>query len=198
MTAERPRPVLPSVVLETERLRLRAFIEDDIDDVYAACNDPGLQAWLPLPRPGCPYTRADAEQWCREIAPGIRTGGEGQQWAVTTAQDGRLVGAVGLMRVLWPAMNSEIGYWAAPWARGLGHTAEAVVAVSRWALDRGFQRLEIKAATGNTGSRRVAEKAGFTLEGVERSAMPLHEGRTDLAVYGLVPADLYGGRAARG
>ncbi|CAL9558879.1 hypothetical protein SUDANB121_04609 [Nocardiopsis dassonvillei] len=190
MASVRPRPVLPSVVLETERLRLRAFIEDDIEDVYTACNDPCLQRWLPLPRPGVPYTRADAEQWCREIAPGLRTGGEGQQWAVTAKDGGRLVGAVGLIRVLWPAMNSEIGYWAAPWARGRGHTTEAVVAVSRWALDRGFQRLEIKAATGNTASRRVAEKAGFTLEGVERSAMPLHGGRSDLAVYGLVPADL--------
>lgn len=186
----RPRPVLPSVVLETEHLRLRAFIEDDIDDVYAACSDPGLQRWLPLPRPGAPYTRADAERWCRETAPGIRTGGEGQQWAVTAGDGGRLVGAVGLVHVLWPAMNGEIGYWAAPWARRRGHTTEAVVAVSRWALDQGFQRLEIKAATGNTASRRVAEKAGFTLEGVERSAMPLHEGRSDLAVYGLIPADL--------
>ncbi|MFY7070214.1 GNAT family N-acetyltransferase [Nocardiopsis changdeensis] len=192
MTALRPpRPVLPSVVLETERLRLRAFIEDDIDDVYASCSDPGLQAWLPLPRPDAPYTRADAEQWCREIAPGMRTGGEGQQWAVTLRDGGRLVGAVGLVRVMWQAMNSEIGYWAAPGERGRGHITEAVVAVSRWALDQGFQRLEIKAAPRNTASRRVAEKAGFTLEGVERGAMPLHGGRrTDLAVYGLLPADL--------
>ena len=188
-----PRPVLPSVVLETERLRLRAFIEDDIDDVHTACNDPGLQVWLPLPAPDLPYTRADAEQWCREIAPGMRTGGEGQQWAVTLKADGRLVGAVGLVRTMWQAMNSEIGYWAVPAERGRGHITEAVVAVSRWALDQGFRRLEIKAATPNTASRRVAEKSGFTLEGVERSAMPLHGGRrADLAVYGLLPDDLRG------
>ncbi|MDT0331790.1 GNAT family N-acetyltransferase [Nocardiopsis lambiniae] len=189
MTTAQQRPVLPSVILETERLRLRAFVEEDIDDVYATCNDPEFQRWLPLPRPGAPYTRADAEQWCREIAPGTRIGGEGQQWAVVAKDTGRLVGAMGLVRVMWEAMNAEIGYWASPWARGLGYTGEAVVAVSRWALDRGFQRLEIKAATANIGSRRVAEKAGFTFEGVERSAMPLHEGRTDLAVYGLIPAD---------
>nr|WP_221442428.1 GNAT family N-acetyltransferase [Nocardiopsis algeriensis] len=181
---------MPSVILETERLRLRAFVEADIDDVYASCTDPLLQRWIPLPAPGLPYTRRDAEQWCRETAPGMRTGGDGQQWAVTEKGSDRLLGSIGLVRTLWSAMNTEIGYWSAPWARGSGYTSEAAVAVSRWALEQGFRRVEIKAAPGNTASCRVAEKAGFTFEGVERSAMPLHEGRTDLAVYSLLPADL--------
>lgn len=182
--------ILPLAVLETERLRLRAFLKSDIDDVYTACNDPELQKWIPIPGPGVPYTREVAEQWCLRDAPGLRTGGDGQQWAVTTPDTDRLMGAVGLVRIGWPAMNTEIGYWAAPWARGRGYLGEAVVAVSRWALDQGFQRIEIKAGTENLPSRRVAEKAGFVFEGVERSAMPLHEGRTDLAVYSLLPGDL--------
>ena len=182
--------LLPLVVLETERLRLRAFLESDVDDVYKACSDPELQKWLPIPRPGVPYTREDAELWCLRDAPSMRTSGEGQQWAVTEIDTGRLVGAVGLVRIGWPAMNTEIGYWATPWARGRGYIGEAVLALSRWALDQGFQRIEIKADTHNLPSRRVAEKSGFTFEGVERSAMPLHEGRADLAVYSLLPRDL--------
>ena len=101
-----------------------------------------------------------------------------------------MVGSVGLVRVVWAAMNTEVGYWVSPWGRGRGYATEAAVAVSRWALEQGFRRVEIKAATGNTGSRRVAERSGFSLEGVERSAMPLHEGRADLAVYSLLPGDL--------
>lgn len=184
------RRILPSVILETERLRLRAFIEADIDDVHASCADPDLQRWVPIPAPGRPYTRQDAEHWCREVTSALRTGGDGQQWAMVERDGGRLVGCIGLLRTLWPAMNTEIGYWVSPWARGRGLAAEASVAVSRWAIDQGFRRVEIKAAKENTASRRAAERAGFTLEGVERSAMPLHEGRADLAVYSLVPADL--------
>ncbi|GAA0985933.1 MULTISPECIES: GNAT family N-acetyltransferase [Nocardiopsis] len=190
MSTVQQHPILPSVILETERLRLRAFVEADIDDVHTSCTDPELQRWIPIPGPGRPYTREDAEQWCREVAPGMRTGGEGQQWAVVEKGSGRLVGAIGLVRTLWPAMNTEVGYWVSPWGRGRGYATEAAVAVSRWAVDQGFLRVEIKAGTGNTGSRRVAEQAGFTFEGVERSAMPLHEGRTDLAVYSLLPSDL--------
>ncbi|MFD3684131.1 GNAT family N-acetyltransferase [Nocardiopsis sp. NPDC058631] len=189
MSTSRQVPMLPSVILETERLRLRAFVEADIDDVHASCTDGELQRWIPIPRPGAHYTREDAERWCREIAPGMRTGGEGQQWAMVERESGRLVGAIGLVRTLWPAMNTEVGYWVSPWGRGRGYATEAAVAVSRWAIDQGFLRVEIKAGTGNTGSRRVAERAGFTPEGVERSAMPLHEGRTDLAVYSLLPSD---------
>lgn len=190
MTSTRNQPILPSVILETERLRLRAFIENDIDDVYAACSDPHLQKWLPLPGPGLPYTREDAERFCREIAPGMRTGGEGQQWAVVEKQTRRLVGALGLVRTSWPAKTTEIGYWVSPWGRGKGYASEGAIAVSRWAIDQQFQRVELKAAAPNTASRRVAENAGFTFEGVERNAMPLHDGRADLAVYSLLPTDL--------
>ncbi|MEV2276787.1 GNAT family N-acetyltransferase [Nocardiopsis sp. NPDC049922] len=184
------RWILPTVILQTERLRLRAFVEGDIDDVYAACTDPELQRWVPIPSPGTPYTREAAERWCRETTTLLRTSGDGQQWAMVERESGRLVGCIGLLRTLWPAMNTEIGYWVAPWARGRGLATEAAVAVSRWAIDQGFQRVEIKAATDNTGSREVALRAGFTLEGVERSAMPLHAGRADLAVYSLLPADV--------
>nr|WP_131102742.1 GNAT family N-acetyltransferase [Streptomonospora litoralis] len=182
---------MPSVVLRTDRLVLRAHTRDDVDAVYLGAGDPGVQRWLPMPRPGQAYTRADAENWCLVAAPQARVGGDGQQWAAVEAATGAYAGSVGLTRTLWRTSSTEVGYWLAPWARGRGLATEAVVAISRWALcDQEFQRVELKAAVGNTASRRVAEKAGFTYEGTERNAMPLHEGRTDLAVYSLIPADL--------
>ncbi|MFB8764838.1 GNAT family N-acetyltransferase [Nocardiopsis alba] len=190
MTSARSTPIMPAVILETERLRLRSALESDIDDVYASCTDPGLQRWIPIPAPGEPYTRESAEHFCLSLAPSIRTSGDGQHWAILERESGRFVGSMSLLRTEWPAMVTEIGYWISPWGRGRGYATEATVAVSRWALDQGFQRIEIKAATGNTASRRVAEAAGFVAEGVERNAMPLHEGRADLAVYSLVPSDV--------
>lgn len=183
-------PIMPAVILETERLRLRSILERDIDDVHTSCVDPELQRWIPLPAPGKTYTRESAEHFCLHVAPVIRTGGDGQHWAVVDKETGRFTGSVALLRTQWPAMTTEIGYWISPWGRGKGYAAEAVVAVSRWALDQGFQRVELKAAVDNTASCKVAEAAGFVREGTERNAMPLHVGRSDLAVFGLVPADL--------
>lgn len=190
MATVQSAPIMPAVILETERLRLRSVLERDIDDVYASCVDPELQRWIPLPAPGLPYTRESAEHFCLSLAPAIRTGGDGQHWAVVDRETGRLTGSVALLRTQWAAMVTEIGYWISPWGRGRGLATEAVVAVSRWALGQGFQRVELKAATGNTGSCRVAEAAGFRREGTDRNAMPLHEGRSDLASYGLVPGDV--------
>ncbi|GAB3450425.1 GNAT family N-acetyltransferase [Streptomonospora sediminis] len=182
---------MPSVVLHTDRLVLRAHTSEDIDPVHRGITDPEVQRWLPLPHPGEPYTRADAENWCLVEAPQARVGGDGQQWAAIESATGAYAGSVGLVRTIWRARSTEVGYWLGPWARGRGLATEAVAAVSRWALtDQAFQRVELKAATGNAASRRVAEKAGFVFEGVERNAMPLHSGRTDLAAYSLIPADL--------
>ncbi|RNL87296.1 GNAT family N-acetyltransferase [Halostreptopolyspora alba] len=181
---------MPAVVLETDRLRLRAFTEADTDAVHAGASDPSTQEWLPMPRPGVAYTREDAHQWCVVHAPQARATGDGQQWAAVEAATDRFVGSFGFTRTLWQSMTTEMGYWVAPWARGRGYAAEAAAALSRWALDQGFERVELKAAMPNAASRRVAEKVGFHFEGIERNAMPLHEGRTDLALYSLIPGDL--------
>ena len=63
--------------------------------------------------------------------------------------------------------------------------------ISGWALrEQGFERVELRAATGNLASQRVAEKAGFVREGVARNAGHVHDGRVDLVVYSLTRADL--------
>ena len=68
-------------------------------------------------------------------------------------------------------MVTEISYAVAPDARGFGVAAEAVDALAiALILEHGFQRIELRVAPGNTASRRVAEKAGFSYEGLLRNA----------------------------
>ena len=174
--------------LETPRLLLRPHRAGDAPDVSLACRDELTQHWLPLPNP---YTDADALAWCTRMAPGFRTSGEGIVWAAVRRQDDRLIGSFGLKRTDWRARTSEIGYWVAPWARGEGLAVEAVTAIARWLLvGQGFERLVLRAAPGNMASQRVAEKAGFTREGVARNAGFNNAGRVDLVVFSIVAADL--------
>lgn len=179
---------LPELHLETPRLLLRAYRAVDAHDVALACRDELTQRWLPLPNP---YTDADALAWCTDMAPGFRTSGEGLEAAAIRRGDDRLIGSFGLKRTDWRTRSSEIGYWVAPWARGEGLAVEAVDAIARWLLlEQHFERLVLRAATGNIASQRVAEKAGFTREGVARNAGFTNQGRVDLVVFSLVPADL--------
>ncbi|CAN5166591.1 GNAT family N-acetyltransferase [soil metagenome] len=178
----------PEVRLETPRLLVRPYRVEDAPDVALACRDELIQRWLPLPNP---YTDADAIAWCTGISPGFRASGQGIEWAAVRRADDRLIGSFGLKRTDWRARSSEIGYWVAPWARGEGFAVEAVTAIARWLLEeQRFERMVLRAATGNHGSQRVAEKAGFTREGVARNAGFNNAGRVDLVVFSLVPADL--------
>jgi RimJ/RimL family protein N-acetyltransferase len=104
---------------------------------------------------------------------------------------GRLICVIDLKKTDGRYWATEIGYWAAPTARARGVMTEATVALSRWALTEvAFERLILRIAPDNKASIRVAEKAGFTYEGIARNAGIVHADRVALAIYSLIPADL--------
>jgi RimJ/RimL family protein N-acetyltransferase len=188
VTPEHAHNVFPEMDIETTRLHLRPYRAEDAPDVALACRDELSQRWLALPNP---YTDAHALTWCTEIAPSFRPSGEGVEAAAIRREDGRLIGSFGFKRTDWRARSSEIGYWVGPWARGEGLAVEATRAVARWLLvGQRFERLVLRAATGNLASQRVAERAGFTREGIARNAGFTNAGRVDLVVFSLIPSDL--------
>ena len=98
---------------------------------------------------------------------------------------GRLLGGTGLHRIDWAVRRFEIGYWIRPEAAGQGHVSEAVRLLTVLAfgpLDA--RRVEIRCDARNIKSRAVAERCGFTLEGVLRNESLGVDGHPrDAAVY---------------
>lgn len=86
---------------------------------------------------------------------------------------------------------AAVGYWLRPHARGRGAATVAVQLVARWAFDGlGVQRLELTTAPENVASQRVAERAGFTREGILRGLVATkNNGRRDGVMFSLLPAD---------
>lgn len=83
--------------------------------------------------------------------------------------EGALVGGTGLHRMSWDAGSFEIGYWRRTGHESRGVITEAVLALTRLCFDQlAARRVEIRMDDDNFASRRVAERAGFTLEGVLR------------------------------
>jgi RimJ/RimL family protein N-acetyltransferase len=110
-------------------------------------------------------------------------------WAVTATDGGRLLAMVGLHAR--DATMRELGYWTAPWARNQGVMTAAARLTCRFGFQvLGLQRIEWWAAVGNHGSRRVAEKVGFTMEGSCRRRLPHRGERLDGWVAGLLPGEL--------
>ncbi|GAB3114771.1 GNAT family N-acetyltransferase [Streptomyces calidiresistens] len=187
----------PDITISTERLVLRAFEEADIPELVEMMNDELCAAWTSVPTP---YTEADGRDWVLRRAPAERLSGRGLVLAVTELLTQRLVGSVHLHHVDHRTGAAEIGYAVAPWARGEGYAAEAVLAAARWLFgDQKFERLELRTAAANTASQQVALKVGCLSEGVLRNAAIVRSRtedggwtdlRTDVIVWGLLPEDL--------
>ncbi|RDG30454.1 GNAT family N-acetyltransferase [Streptomyces corynorhini] len=174
------------VTLTTERLLLRPFTPADADAVNTACQDPDIQRWTTIPSP---YERQHAQHFVERIAPDGWRDDTAYAFGVRLGADGPPLGAVALQ---FPRSGAwEVGYWTAPGHRGRGYTTEAVRAISHWAFTAlGAVRVEWRAEVGNAGSRAVAEKAGFTLEGTLRGGLLNKETLRDCWVGGLLPHDL--------
>ncbi|WP_175408479.1 GNAT family N-acetyltransferase [Streptomyces sp. TRM64462] len=177
------------VVLTSERLILRTFTPADTEDVRAACQDPELHRWIPLPDP---YRREDAEDFVlRHVPEGWRDDTEYTFSARALREDGSgpLLASVSLHHPR--AGTWEVGFYTVKEHRGNGYATEAVRTLALWAFTAlGCARLEWRAQTGNTGSRLVAEKAGFTMEGVLRAGLEHRGTRRDCEIASLLPSDL--------
>ncbi|WP_086161537.1 GNAT family N-acetyltransferase [Streptomyces marincola] len=190
-------PTFPDVTISTERLVLRPFEEADVPELTAMMNDELTTAWTSVP---VPYTVVDAREWVQRQAPRERTAGRGLVLAMTEHLTHRLVGTMHLKCTNWRSLTTEVGYVVAPWARGEGYAAEAVLALAQWLFrDQKFERLELRTAAGNTASQQVAQKIGCISEGILRNALIVRSRtedggwadiRTDLIVWGLLPEDL--------
>ena len=158
----------PNAQLTTSRLHLRPIGPDDVPAIYAACQDPQIQRWTTVPSP---YLLEHAEQFACDYAPKAWASGDAAVFGVTDRTTSALLASVGLHFDRGRDDGiAEIGYWTAASARGRGVTTEAVAAVCAWGFTTcGVQRLEWYAEVGNVPSRRVAEKVGFTVEGMLRS-----------------------------
>lgn len=84
----------------------------------------------------------------------------------------------------------ELGYALAPHARGRGVATAALVAMTVWAFDQGLVRVTALISTDNVASSRVAEKAGYSFEGVLRSVHHVDGRRGDLQSWSILPGEL--------
>lgn len=178
------------VTLTTDRLRLRPLEPGDADAILAACQDPDIPRWTTVPSP---YTREHARGFVESVCPtGWREDSQ-YNFGVFTRDTDTLVGTMGLLRLARlaaPGHQAELGYWTAKEQRGNGYTAEAARAVCAWAFESlGVERIEWYAEAGNHGSRAVALKVGFVMEGTIR-AKTVYEGtRRDMWSGALLPSD---------
>jgi RimJ/RimL family protein N-acetyltransferase len=145
--------------------------DEDVDAVWAALQDADIRLWNGVgsgsPEETAAMLRRRAD-W---------SAGDHASWAVVDAAAGALLGSVSLHSIDPVHAGASIGYWTVPAARGRTVAVRAVDAACRWAFAAvPLERVELCHAVENTASARVAEKAGFTLEGRLRRSFRYGDG----------------------
>ena len=131
-------------------------------------------------------TAADIQKFFSQMS---RDAAEARGGAWVILVEGNPVGIVGVHEINWPHARTSIGYWINAAHEGHGHVTSAVSALARRLFAAGIKRIEIRAGTENSRSRALAERLGFTFEGIARSHEQLHDRRVDHAVYSLLSDD---------
>ena len=144
--------------LETKRLILRSWCDDDAEELYRYASDLRIG-----PAEGWPAHRsiADSREIIRDVLATPET------YAITLKTTGRPVGSIGLKTgsstdLTDRADECELGYWIGVPHWGQGLVPEAARALVRRAFeDLGMRAIWCAYYDGNAKSSRVQEKLGF-------------------------------------
>jgi len=176
----------------TDRLLLRPFDRRDPLSLVEAVRVslPELSLWLPWAHPT--YGRSDAQAYVRES---MRSWKEGKafDFAIRALDEPRRhLGNISVWFISRSFRTGEIGYWIRSDETGKGLATEA----TRKALEIAFDELRLhrvilRIAIGNRPSERVAEKLGFTREGVLREEIKIRGTWLDHSVWGMLEHEFH-------
>jgi RimJ/RimL family protein N-acetyltransferase len=168
-------------------ITLRHAGPHDVDDIFVTCSDLESARWTTVP---VPYSRESAEQFVTGRVPAGWDRGSVATF-VLAGPDDRYCGSIDLRIDPTDPGSAEIGFMIAPWARNKGYATAATQMICTWGFDAlALSRIVWRAHVGNEGSRRVAEKAGFMFEGVQRAGCTQRGERHDAWVAALLAGDL--------
>ncbi|OEV11241.1 GNAT family N-acetyltransferase [Streptomyces nanshensis] len=155
--------VTEDLSITTDRLVLRLFTPDDVDDMYAYQGLDEVARYLYRP----PRTRERCAEVIGEIGvpPAWEKDGDSLTLAVCRREEPGVIGEVVLKLESHYARQAEIGWVLNPAWEGRGYATEAAREMRRLAFERfGVHRLFARIDTANTASERLCERLGMRRE----------------------------------
>ena len=123
-----------------------------------------------------------AAEWLARYEEGWRDGS--RAGFAIESHDGEFLGLGMYVRIEEDGRQGEIGYVVGPAARGRGVATRTLRLLTEWGFSQlGMRRIELWIDTTNSGSERVAERAGYVLEGVLRSVWFKEDIRRDFGIW---------------
>ncbi|OAL54922.1 acyl-CoA N-acyltransferase [Pyrenochaeta sp. DS3sAY3a] len=182
---------LPQPIITTSRLIVRPLHLQDAQSMSTAGNDPLVSKYMTLTFPN-PYDLKAANTWinmnltapinhfgiCERSFPDIIIGGIGLKPGADVY-----------------AHTAEVGFWIGREYWGKGYTTEVLEAFTRWSFEKWtkdgqrLRRLWGGVVSGNSGSMRVFQKTGYSVEGVMKAHCEKNGEVMDYHLFGMPKGD---------
>jgi len=150
----------PFPVLQTSRLNLRDYCEDDHAQVFFLRSDKEVNKYIKRVHP---KKIAEAIAFVDKVQKSMKNG-ENVNWVICKKEDLKMMGSICLWNFSQDLKTGEIGYDLHPDHQNQGIMSEAIKAVLKY----GFEELgldQIKAFThhSNESSKKLLQKNGFEI-----------------------------------
>lgn len=178
---------MPKPRLENDRLTLQRFSRRDAQTLDEAIRVslPDLNQWLPWAR--MDYHQSDTTAFIRES---IQAWKEDRAWdySIRLRDDPkRHLGNISFWTVSKLGKIAEIGYWIRSDETRQGLCTEAMeLLLAETFQSMGYHKVVLRIAVGNDPSDRVAEKLGFTREGILREELLIRGNWLDHSLWSLL------------
>lgn len=173
---------------ETERLFIRLPLPGDGEFIHEAIMESldHLKPWMPWAQE--PPTKEKSEINVRKAHCSFLAR-QDLRFHLFHKETKMFIGSSGLHNIDWSVPKFEIGYWCRSSCVGNGYITESVRGLTVFAFEiLGANRVEIRCDQKNRQSRRVAERLGFSLEGIFRNYRLTVNGELeDTCIYSMTP-----------
>ncbi|MDF0599175.1 GNAT family protein [Psychromarinibacter sp. C21-152] len=180
-----------AAVLEGRYARLERLRPDHAPALFAAnAESDAIWDWLPYGPFG---DLAAYRDWMTAAA----LGADPRFYAIRDRQADAWGGVASYLRIAPEAGTIEVGHINfAPRLQKTRAATEAMLLMMRWAFEAGYRRYEWKCNARNLGSRRAAQRLGFSFEGVFRQAAVVKGRNRDTAWFACIDKEWPALRAA--
>jgi ribosomal-protein-alanine N-acetyltransferase len=181
---------IPTVT--TERLILRKMLVSDAEDMYEYAQDPAVTQFLLWePHVNLKFTQS----YLRFIQTQYAAAGF-FDWALTLAENGKMIGTCGFAAIDTDNNSGEIGYVINPEYWGKGYATEALSRVLSFGFGvLGMHRMYVRIMAGNAASERVARKCGMRHEATFYSSLLVKGEYRTIKHFAILREEFYNGKS---
>ena len=175
---------LGTKMLETERLILRKFKDEDASDLFNNwANDSNVTKFLTWPT----HENLDISKYIIGLWLDEYSNDNVYNWCIELKEDGQAIGSISVVSIDENVEAVEIGYCIGKeyWNKGI--VTEAFLSIIKFLFEEvDVKRIVAKHDTNNPASGAVMKKCGLKFEGVNRKAGKNNTGICDMAVYSIL------------